>query len=250
MSQNKVKKTLSPEESQMLENIKATITQLEQMTSAQSDKAEGSEGSEDAVLAALSKAGVQLTDDQKKVYMESTKAKKADGDAKDKKDEAKKANAEEAAGETAEGEDLQPGTKKAKKDEGSTGSDDAEKRAEDTTNISEEGISEVGKALQLLAKTVKSISDKQSGVEKAMEGLLVGLGIDKTMESIQKSEAAKPRPFANSAGSNDTVEVLKSFVESLTQAQSQKETLQKGNTSDDVRKGLGTVMTQLLTKGA
>lgn len=156
-------------------------------------------------------------------------------------------------------------------------SDDAEERMDETnTEITEDSVMEVAKALALLSgkvkapvkksaqkadpmvdaihsltRVVKGIADKQNATDTAVNGILEGLGVSSQLEKIQKSEDAKPLPVTNP----DAGEMLKVFKSMLGQGAQGVQEVNEGPVtsnvqSNEVRKNLRSPeMVQFFRKG-
>lgn len=120
--------------------------------------------------------------------------------------------------------------------DGANGNDDAkEKIDENETKITEDSLKEVAKAILGLTNVVKSVYTRQNESEKAITGILEGLGVTKEM-SIQKSVTAAPvvKPIANM----DIDSVKKMLKEAMTEMSVEKSEISFDNNATTVRKNL------------
>lgn len=224
---NKVKKGISPEVKQEIEQVKVLLNQLLEAETAEATAHEVEGNTMDAEEGKLKEVvsvleGIKGLDDQTKqdVAQKIMACMKAEGTDEKKDEEVDKANAEEVSGETEDGKKLQPGaakSKKVKKDgneagTASNGSDSAETRLEDAPDISTEAIAEVSKSMKMIAQAIKSIASRQGETEKAMENLLEGLGVAKSIKETTVTAApAASVPFAAS-NQDEFIKALKSMM--------------------------------------
>ena len=183
MVKNKVEKQLSPEETQILENILSLTQQLSQMNSAGATGEVEETNEENNMDIEKIMASVEgLTDEQKAALKKAI--------------EVHKANAEEETGEK-KTEDEQPGAKAKKAEDntgaGSDGSDDAEGRVEDdNTQITQEAVDEVTKSMLSLTQLMKSLKADQDEMRKALEGVMETLGFDRALKSVSPDDKRTP----------------------------------------------------------
>lgn len=226
---------LSPEEKEMLANIKALISQIETMEGGEEE--EGIPPADDGSAPPVAMAEDEIDGEEEFVDDEEEGVVKS----------------------------------KVKKGEGSTGSDDSEDIIDDQPEMNEENIKEVAKALlklglikqkkkavakskggdsavlvgaiAQLTKVIKSIQENQNEHKRAIEGMLEGLGI---ANSIKPERVAKSKPVAV----NDTKKILSEVFKDILGADGDggknQNAVATARNNSDVRKSIGTVMQALV----